>query len=127
MKTRKVRGVRAGGAMWVVPMKKESCTDRCAIKEPESGQTGNDYLSPHSIHLWIYGVSKYRSRNVNADTVYREKVVGSTCRRTAPSIKGVPFKVSDSSSGHQRFNESTDDHSEIRVKERDKCVNLKGK
>ena len=46
--------------------------------------------------------------------------------RNAPSIRGVPFKLSDSSSGHQRFNESTDDHSVIRVKERDMCVNFKG-
>jgi hypothetical protein len=69
--------------------------------------------------------SKHRSRFVNADTAYREKVIDTTFCGSAPSIKGVPFKVSDSSPGHQRFNESTDDHSEIRVKERDKWVNFK--
>jgi hypothetical protein len=123
----KTRTVRAGGATWVVPMKKESCTDRCAIKEPESGQTGNYYLLPHSIHRWIYGCPSTGQEMSTLTQLTEKRWLTPQCRKTVPSIKGVPFKVSDSSSGHQRFNESTDGQSEIRVKERDKCVNLKGK
>ena len=65
-------------------------------------------------------------KKVNAEAAYMERRVNPSCHRTAPSSKGVPFKVSDSSSGHQKFSESIDDHSWIPVKERDKCVNLKG-
>jgi len=31
------------------------CTNRCAIKDPESGQSGDGYLLPNSIHVGIYG------------------------------------------------------------------------
>jgi hypothetical protein len=36
-------------------MSNESCADRSAVQEPEPGQTGDDYLLPDSIYLWVYG------------------------------------------------------------------------
>jgi hypothetical protein len=55
-------------------MSNESSADRSAVQEPEPGQTGDDYLLPDTIYLWIYGNPKHRSRSVNADTAYRELI-----------------------------------------------------
>jgi hypothetical protein len=70
-----------------------------------------------------------QTRSISESTNAQAPVRGGLCRQaagnsgyrgSAPLSKGIPFTVSDSSWGHQRFKESIDDHSEISVEERDK-------